>query len=83
VWAHLAAVVAGRPLDPVTAVPESWRAGVTALADVEPPARMTDDVDAAYRPWSAGYNPDDAVDRAVMATRGAVFPLHGLDPQLL
>ncbi|MBD8061720.1 acetoin utilization protein AcuC [Oceanitalea stevensii] len=82
VWAHLAAVVAGRPLDPSTAVPESWRADVTGLADVEPPERMTDDVDAAYRPWSAGYNPDDAVDRAVMATRGAVFPLHGLDPHL-
>ena len=26
-----------------------------------------------------GYNPDNAVDRAVMATRQAVFPLHGLD----
>ena len=82
VWAHLAAVVAGCPLDPATAVPETWRAVIAELADVEAPTRMTDDATAAYRPWSAGYNPDDAVDRAVMATRGAVFPWHGLDPHL-
>jgi acetoin utilization protein AcuC len=26
-----------------------------------------------------GYDPASEVDRAVMATRTAVFPLHGLD----
>ena len=30
--------------------------------------------------WAEGYDPDDPVDRAIMATREAVFPLHGLDP---
>ncbi len=83
VWAHLAAVVAGRPLDPATPVPESWREAIAELAEVEAPRTMSDDVPADYRPWSAGYNPDDAVDRAIMATRGAVFPWHGLDTQLL
>ena len=32
-----------------------------------------------WRSWAIGYDPEDPVDRAVMATRQAVFPLHGLD----
>ncbi len=32
------------------------------------------------RSWSTGYDPADPVDRAVMATRKVVYPLHGLDP---
>jgi acetoin utilization protein AcuC len=32
------------------------------------------------RPWAMGHNPDNAHDRAVMTTREAVFPHHGLDP---
>ena len=80
VWSHLAAVVAGEPLAPGTAVPEAWRDLVRELADVEGPRTMTDDDSGEYEPWSSGYNPDDAVDRAVMATRNAVFPSHGVDP---
>jgi acetoin utilization protein AcuC len=41
---------------------------------------MTDGADTWWRSWEVGYDPDDAVDRAVMATRKACFPLHGLDP---
>ena len=32
-----------------------------------------------WRSWEMGYDPEDEVDRAIMATRQAVFPLHGLD----
>jgi acetoin utilization protein AcuC len=32
-----------------------------------------------WRSWALGFDPDDPVDLAVMATREAVFPLHGLD----
>ena len=32
-----------------------------------------------HQPWDMGYNPHDEVDRAIMATRQAVFALHGLD----
>ncbi len=46
----------------------------------QPPSRMTDGRETWYRSWAAGHDPEDAVDRAVMATRKAVFPLHGLDP---
>ncbi len=30
--------------------------------------------------WARGYDPANPVDRAVLATRNAVFPEHGLDP---
>jgi hypothetical protein len=32
-----------------------------------------------WRSWEVGYDPADPVDFAVMATREAVFPHHGLD----
>jgi acetoin utilization protein AcuC len=44
------------------------------------PERMTDGAGAAFVPFSSGYDPADAVDRAIMATRTAVFPWHGLFP---
>ncbi|WP_127571580.1 acetoin utilization protein AcuC [Georgenia faecalis] len=80
VWAHLVAVVAGRPLDPDTPVPPGWRARVRDMSDVDAPATMSDGRPATLTPWSSGFNPDDEVDRAIMATRNAVFPWHGLDP---
>lgn len=82
VWANLAAVVADRPLALDAAVPEAWRRRVGTLVDVDIPTVLGEGVGDDFRPWAAGYNPDDPVDRAVMATRGAVFPHHGLDPQL-
>lgn len=82
VWAHLAAVVAGRPLGLDAAVPEVWRRRVGEVVDGAVPTRFTDGVGDDFRAWAGGYDPDDAVDRAIMATRGAVFPHHGLDPQL-
>jgi len=33
-----------------------------------------------FVPFEVGYNPGDQVDRAIVATRNAVFPLHGLMP---
>ena len=39
---------------------------------------MTDGRDPWPKPFEQGFNPDDPVDAAVLATRGAVFPLHGL-----
>ena len=42
---------------------------------------MTDWEPAVYTPFHNGYDPADHVDRSIMATRVAVFPDHGLDPQ--
>lgn len=78
-WAHLVAVAAGRPLDPATPTPASWRTEVEDLG-LAAPATLSDGVDAAYRSWDAGYDPHRALDRAVLAARTASFPWHGLDP---
>jgi acetoin utilization protein AcuC len=79
-WSHLLATVSGRPLDPETTVPEAWREHVRAALGREAPRRMTDGRDPAYRDWSQGYDPATWLDRSILATRQALFPLHGLDP---
>ena len=77
-WTHLLTEAAGRPLDPQVATPPEWREYTRARTDMSAPERMTDGADASFVPFSSGYNPDDAVDRAIMATRAAVFAFHGL-----
>jgi acetoin utilization protein AcuC len=74
------AIAEHRPLDPASEVPGGWRDYVRERVGRPGPGRFTDGRDAQYVPWSRGHDPADAVDRAVMATRRAVFPLHGLDP---
>lgn len=79
-WAHLVAVAAHTPVSPETPVPPAWRDHVVRLLGRPGPAHMGDGREAWFRSWEVGYDPDDPVDRAVMHTRKAVFPLHGLDP---
>jgi acetoin utilization protein AcuC len=81
-WTHLLAVLSGRPLDVALGTPEGWRADVASLLGVRAPSRMTDGRTPAYRDWSEGYDPDTWLDRAVQATRDAVFPWNGIDPHL-
>jgi acetoin utilization protein AcuC len=79
-WAHLTAIAAHRPVAPGSGVPDAWREYVNQRLHRVAPLRMTDGGDGDYRSWATGYDPADAIDRAVLATRKAVFPLHGLDP---
>ena len=83
-WTHLAAIAAHHPIKPDVEVPATWREHVEQRVGRPGPARMGDldpqQLPIWVQPWSMGYNPDNPVDRAVMATREAVFPLHGLDP---
>lgn len=79
-WTHLLAEASGAPLDPATETPRSWWELVHELTGRRAPRLMTDGGDAAYVDWRRGYNPDDPLDRAVLATRHAVFPAHGIDP---
>ena len=62
-------------------MPTSWSEYVI---DVVGHARAGADDRRRARPawlsWETGYDPADALDRAVLATRTAVFPLLGLDP---
>lgn len=80
VWTHLLSIVNGEPLDPETPTPPGWRELVQRLFGRPAPLSMTDGCSATYRDWSAGYDPADPVDRAIMATRTAAFPGLGLDP---
>jgi acetoin utilization protein AcuC len=79
-WTHLVAEASGRPIDPQAAVPEVWREFVAEAYGRVAPLRMTDGVDPVVTPWERGYDPAHAVDRAILATRKAAFPAHGLDP---
>ncbi len=80
-WTHLVAIAAGEPLAPGTQVPEEWRHQVYARTRQPAPLRMTDGREPRWTGFEeAGYDPADRLDQAVLATRRAVFPLHGLLP---
>lgn len=79
-WTHLLAIATGEPLEPATLTPPAWRAlAQRRCPGREVPLRLTDDAEVVYDAWQPSGQPDP-VDRAVLATRRAVFPLHGLDP---
>ncbi|HEY7275690.1 MAG TPA: acetoin utilization protein AcuC [Trebonia sp.] len=77
-WTHLLAVAAGAPLDPETATSAQWRELARSMTGETAPPTMTDGVPPRYVSFASGMDPDDAVDRAIMRTRSAVFPAHGL-----
>jgi acetoin utilization protein AcuC len=70
-WTHLLATALDRDIPVRTELPGDWaqRLGVPD---------MTDGGGTSFLPWSGGGG--DPVDMAVLGTRRAVFPLHGLDP---
>jgi acetoin utilization protein AcuC len=79
-WTHLLATITGDPLDPGTPTPRGWRAlAAASRPGTDIPATMTDGTEPPIERWQPGTTPDP-VDKAIMATRMAVFPLHGLDP---
>lgn len=79
-WSHLVGQVVGEPVDPQLETPQGWRDFVAARTGRTAPLTMTDGADASYSAWIGGYDPGNELDRAVMATRSAVFPFHGLAP---
>lgn len=79
-WTHLIAEAAGNPIDPATATPQSWRTLVRERTGESAPLTMSDGRRPGFREISAGYDPADPIDQAIMATRKAIFPYHGLDP---
>jgi len=80
VWTHLLAIVSGHPLDPLTATPPTWRDAVSRVSGRPAEISMTDGGTAEFRPWQPEASPESPVDVAIQATRDAIFPLHGLDP---
>ncbi len=80
-WTHLLAEASGRPVDPGTPTPAGWREFAASRTGGRPPELMTEGAAGRYSAFEAGYDPADPVDQAIMATRLAVFPQHGLLPQ--
>ena len=79
VWSSLIAEALHAPLDLAQPLPPAWREHVEKVSGLSP-ARYLGVESVEWRRWSTGYDPADDVDRAVLATRKAVFPLWGLDP---
>ena len=88
-WTHLIAAVLGVPLDPHTAVPESWQSMAHRFTVPERvPQTMSDGESPTYTPWEpAGADRGAGIDRSlsrldqsILDTRRSVYPLLGLDP---
>ena len=63
-----------------TPTPAPWRDYVARRTGLTAPEHMTDGAPAVFEPFESGYDPGRAIDQAIMATRNAIFPLHGLTP---
>ena len=91
-WTHLIAAVLDRDVDPATPLPPQWYTrAVDLVGHAAVPTTMGDDGDVDYVAWDGGGVPDPhserahrdrlaSVDAAILTTRRAVLPLHGLDP---
>ena len=77
-WSHLIGYVVGAPIDPDTRLPEQWREMVAERLRVTAPRVMTDGVTPNVAMWDRGYDPASPIDAAVLRTREAVYPWHGL-----
>jgi acetoin utilization protein AcuC len=79
-WTHLLAEASGQQIEPDTPTPVLWREYVQWVASESAPELMTEGASGDFARWQTGHDPADPVDQAIMATRNAVFPLHGLFP---
>jgi len=79
-WTHLLAEAAGRPIVPTAPTPAAWREYAAGRTGRQAPELMTEGSAGQYASFESGYDPADPVDQAIMATRTAVFPEHGLTP---
>ncbi len=81
IWTLVMAEMAGSPIAPDTPVPDEWIRYVEKRTGKRPFPSMTDGGEPTVTDWSTGYAPESPLDQAVLATRRAVFPYHGLDPE--
>ncbi len=79
-WAHLLAEAAGCPIDPGARIPAAWREHASRRTGVQAPEFMTEGNEPGYARFESGYDPADPLDQAIMATRTAIFPEHGMTP---
>jgi acetoin utilization protein AcuC len=81
-WTHLLAEATGEPIDPSAPTPQLWREYVSQTAVEPAPELMTEGGTGQFAQFESGYDPAEPVDQAILATRNAVFPSHGLMPVL-
>jgi acetoin utilization protein AcuC len=79
-WTHLLAEAAGQPIDPGTQTPPGGGTMSSGEQGLTAPEYMTEGAPTDFKPFGTGHDPGHLVDRAIMATRNAVFPRHGLTP---
>jgi acetoin utilization protein AcuC len=79
-WTHLLAEATGQPVEGAT--PDDWREYATSrmTGGPPPPTSLSDGSPPSFAHWSESGSSRDSVDRAIAATREAVFPAHGLAP---
>lgn len=77
-WTHLIAEATGRPIAPTTPLPDTFHGFVMDALGRQAPGRMTDGREPWPKPFDQGFDADDPVDAAVMATRTAVYPFWNL-----
>ncbi len=77
-WTHLIAEATGHRIDPETSLPAGYRDYVMEALGRQSPFRMTDGRTPWPKAFDEGFNPDDVIDQAILATRSAVFPHWGL-----
>ena len=81
-WVHLVAISAGLDISPEAEIPRRWLDYAYEQTELQGPEYMTDGFNGGFNSFAHGYNPEMKIDRAIMATRKAVFPFFGLDPHL-
>ena len=77
-WTHLLAEVTGHPIEPGSMLPEEYCTFVESAMHRPSPELMTDGQTPWPRPFELGFDPEDPVDQAVLATRKAAYPAWGL-----
>jgi acetoin utilization protein AcuC len=81
-WANLLAVVTGSKSAKDVAVPRDYLEYVERSLGGASTSSLSDGMKPWPKPIDQGFNNRDPVDASIMATRSAVFPFFGLDPEV-
>jgi acetoin utilization protein AcuC len=81
-WANLLAVLTDSELAKDIAIPSDYQEHVQTSLGLAGGHSFSDGVRPWAKPIDQGFNNRDPVDVAIMATRSAIFPHFGLDPEV-
>lgn len=78
-WTHLLATVLDADIDPASPIPADWISYANGFGEHSLPTSMSDGSTIDFTSWDG--DADNDLDKAIRATRRAVLPAHGLDPE--